>query len=147
MAMTGTIEITSDPGRIDLDTLHRWLSGSYWAPGIPKEVVKRSIEGSIPFAAFFEGRQVGFARVVTDRATFAWLADVWVDETMRGKGIGHRLMEAVVAHPDLQTLRRFMLATRDAHSLYAQYGFTPIDKPEAYMAIRKAPASIYGEGG
>ncbi|MCM2316979.1 MAG: GNAT family N-acetyltransferase [Thermoanaerobaculia bacterium] len=142
--MNDAIEITTDPERIDLDTLHGWISSSYWAPGIPKEVVKRSIEGSIPFTAFLGGRQVGFARVVTDRATFAWLADVWVEESVRGKGIGHRLMEAVLAHPDLQALRRFLLATRDAHSLYAQYGFEPIDKPEAYMAIRKAPASLYG---
>ena len=142
--MTEVIEITTDAERIELDTLHGWLASSYWAPGIPKEVVKRSIEGSIPFAAFLDGRQVGFARVVTDRATFAWLADVWVEESMRGNGIGHRLMEAVIAHPDLQTLRRFLLATRDAHSLYAQYGFEPIDKPEAHMAIRKSPASLYG---
>jgi N-acetylglutamate synthase-like GNAT family acetyltransferase len=105
--------------------------------------VKRSIEGSIPFSAFLDGIQVGFARVVTDRATFAWLADVWVEEAHRGRGIGHALMEAVVAHPDVQTLRRFLLATRDAHSLYAQYGFTPIDKPEAYMAVRKTPAVLY----
>lgn len=142
--MKDAIEITTDPERIELDTLHGWLASSYWAPGIPKDVVKRSIEGSIPFAAFLDGRQVGFARVVTDRATFAWLADVWVEESMRGKGIGHRLMEAVIAHPDLQTLRRFLLATRDAHSLYAQYGFEPIDRPEAYMAVRKSPGSLYG---
>jgi N-acetylglutamate synthase-like GNAT family acetyltransferase len=141
--MTIAIEITTDPERVDLDTLHRWLSSSYWAPGIPKEIVKRSIEGSIPFSAFLDGIQVGFARVVTDRATFAWLADVWVEEAHRGRGIGHALMEAVVAHPDVQTLRRFLLATRDAHSLYAQYGFTPIDKPEAYMAVRKTPAVLY----
>lgn len=141
--MADSIEVTCDPARIDLDLVHGWISSSYWAPGIPKEVVRRSIEGSIPFAAFRGGRQVGFARVVTDRATFAWLADVWVDEAARGTGVGHALMDAVVAHPDLQSLRRFMLATRDAHALYAQYGFTPIDKPEAYMAIRKAPAEIY----
>lgn len=141
--MGGEIEITTDPARIDIDKVHGWISGSYWAPGIPKEVVRKSIEGSIPFAAFAGGLQVGFARVVTDRATFAWLADVWVEESMRGRGIGHRLMEAVIAHPELQGLRRFLLATRDAHSLYAQYGFEPIDKPEAYMAVRKSPASLY----
>ena len=125
--MFGEIEITTDPARIDVDRVHAWLSGSYWAPGIPKAIVQRSIDGSIVFGAFLDGKQVGFARVVTDCATFAWLADVWVEESHRGRGIGHRIMEAVVAHPDLQTLRRFLLATRDAHALYAQYGFEPID--------------------
>ncbi|MGK2857887.1 MAG: GNAT family N-acetyltransferase [Thermoanaerobaculia bacterium] len=141
--MTGTIEITTDPARVDIDRVHAWLSSSYWAPGIPREVVLKSIQGSIAFSAFLDGEQVAFARVVTDRATFAWLADVWVEESHRGRGIAHALMTAVLAHPELQALRRFLLATRDAHALYAQYGFQPVDRPEAYMAVRKAPESLY----
>ena len=143
--MAGEIVVHIGPAHVDVEKVHGWISGSYWAPGIPIELFRKSIEGSIPFSAFDGNVQVGFARVVTDCATFAWLADVWVDESLRGKGIGHALMNAVVEHPDLQQLRRFLLATRDAHSLYAQFGFKPIDKPEAYMAIRKTAESLYGE--
>jgi GNAT superfamily N-acetyltransferase len=117
------------------ERIQAYLSRSYWAAGIPLEVVKRSIAGSLCFGVFFHGEQVAFARVITDRATFAYLADVYVLEEHRGKKLSTWLMDAIVAHPELQGLRRFMLATRDAHRLYAKYGFIPITKPESLMEI------------
>ncbi|MES1207055.1 MAG: GNAT family N-acetyltransferase [Pseudomonadota bacterium] len=115
--------ISTDPARLDLDTIWGWLRESYWSPGVPRDTVARAIDNSIPFGIFEAQRQVGFARVVTDRATFAYLADVFIDPTARGRGLGVWLMEVISAHPDLQGLRRWMLATRDAHGLYRQYGF------------------------
>lgn len=129
-----TYEISTDAQRLDLDVIHGFLSTSYWSPGIPREVVERAIANSLCFGVYAQdGGQVGFARLVTDRATFAYLADVFVLEEHRGKGVSKRLMEAIVAHPELQGLRRWTLATRDAHSLYARYGFTPIAKPDRMM--------------
>lgn len=130
-------EVSTDPGRIDLDYVHHYLSRlSYWAGGIPRDVVARSIEHSIAFGLYApEGRQVGFARIITDRTTFAWLADVFIDPAEQGKGLGKGLVDAIMAHPDLQGLRRFMLVTADAHGLYEQYGFAAIDRPERLMAI------------
>ncbi|HEY6554316.1 MAG TPA: GNAT family N-acetyltransferase, partial [Vicinamibacteria bacterium] len=110
-----------------------FLARSYWAQGIPREVVDRSIEGSLAFGLFEDGAQVGFARVVTDRATFAYLADVYVLESRRGRGLGRWLVECVTAHPDLQGLRRFALVTRDAHDVYRPFGFEPLRAPERYM--------------
>jgi GNAT superfamily N-acetyltransferase len=128
--------IITDRSRLDLDVVHRFLAGSYWARGIPRAVVERSIEGSLCFG-LHEGRpaevQVGFARVVTDYATFAWVGDVFVLEAARGKGLARWLMEVVIAHPDLQGLRRWILATRDAHGLYRQVGFAPLAHPEAFL--------------
>jgi GNAT superfamily N-acetyltransferase len=120
-------EISTDPARLDVALIHRWLTEeSYWAKGVPREVVARSIAHSLNFAAFDgKGAQVAFARVVTDKATFAYLADVFVLEDHRGNGLSKRLMETILAHPELQGLRRWMLATRDAHSLYEKFGFTP----------------------
>ena len=120
--------ISTDPSRFDIALIHRWLSEqSYWARGIPRDVVERSIEGSLSFGIYHQTQgQVGFARVITDRATFAYLADVFVLEAHRGKGLSKRLMQAIVDHPDLQGLRRWMLGTRDAHGLYAQFGFGPV---------------------
>lgn len=140
----GPIEITTDINRLDRDHLHRWLSGAYWSRGIPRPVLDRAMANSICFGATVDGKTVGFARVVTDRATFAWLCDVFVDEGSRGAGVGKRLMDAVVAHPDLQGLRSFMLATRDAHGLYHRYGFRPLDEPERFMAIRHSADDLYG---
>jgi GNAT superfamily N-acetyltransferase len=121
------IEISTDPDRLDLDVIHRWLSEeSYWAQGRPRELMQRSFDNSICFGAYLRGRQVGFARVVTDRATFAWLADVFILDAYRGRGYGKTLVAAVLAHPELQGLRRWLLATKDAHGLYAQNGFTPV---------------------
>lgn len=127
--------ITTDPARIDLEAVHAYLSRSYWAEGIPRDLVARSIAGSIPFGIFKGTAQVGFARVITDSATFAYLADVYVLEEYRGQGLSKWLMEVILAHPGLQGLRRFLLATRDAHGLYAQFGFTPLARPEAFMEI------------
>ncbi len=126
------VDISTDPNRLDVAAIHHFLSEkAYWAKGRPLETVRRSIEHSLCFGAYVEGRQVGFARVVTDYATFAWLADVFVLEAYRGRGVGKALMQAVQDHPDLRELR-ILLATRDAHGLYAQYGFEPVP-PDRYM--------------
>ncbi|MGY3266968.1 GNAT family N-acetyltransferase [Lysobacter sp. HA35] len=126
--------VSTDRAQVDVDLVHRWLSTqSYWAPGIPRETVQRSVDNSLCFSGLLDGRQVAFARVVTDFATFAYLADVFVLDEVRGRGYGTQLMDAVFAHPQLQALRRFMLATRDAHALYARYGFTPPVKPASLM--------------
>jgi GNAT superfamily N-acetyltransferase len=127
--------VDTDPARLDLALVHSFLDASYWARGIPLEVVRRSIRGSLCFGLYEGARQIGFARVITDRATFAYLADVFVLESHRGRGLGKMLMDAVVANPDLQGLRRWMLATRDAHALYARYGFTPLPAPETFMQL------------
>ncbi|HET8774469.1 MAG TPA: GNAT family N-acetyltransferase [Thermoanaerobaculia bacterium] len=130
------MEISTDRGRMNLDVIHRYLSEeSYWAEGIPRGIVERAIEHSLCFGAFEDGAQVGFARVVTDCATFAYLADVFVLPSHRGRGIARRIMEAVMSHPDLQGLRRWHLLTRDAHALYAQFGFAPLEAPDRHMAI------------
>jgi GNAT superfamily N-acetyltransferase len=129
------IEVTN--GRVDLDAVHRYLSEeSYWAKGITREVMERSIEHSLPFSAFDGDQQVGFARVITDYATFAYIADVFVLPSHRGRGIARLLMTAITDHPKLQDLRRWSLVTRDAQALYAQFGFTPLDAPERHMMRR-----------
>jgi GNAT superfamily N-acetyltransferase len=120
--------ISTDVERLDVDLIHRFLSEeSYWAPGIAREVVERSIENSICFGLYDASEQMGFARVITDRAAFAYLADVFVLPGHRGRGLGKWLIETVLSYPDLQNLRRFFLGTADAHSLYERYGFRPID--------------------
>jgi GNAT superfamily N-acetyltransferase len=134
-APTGAPVVDTDPERLDLEVVHGFLAASYWARGIPLEVVRRSLRGSLCFGLYDGERQIGFARVVSDRATFAYLADVFVLESERGRGLARLLMDAIVAHPDLQGLRRWMLATRDAHGLYARYGFTPLPDPEPFMQL------------
>jgi len=121
-------ELSHDPSRLQIDRVHRALAASYWSPGIRREVVERAIAGSLVVGAYdpATGEQVAFARVVTDRATFAWLCDVYVEEAHRGAGLGKRMIEALLADPRLQTLRRWCLATKDAHGLYARYGFQPV---------------------
>jgi len=119
----GDILVSTDQARLDLDTVHAFLAGSYWAAGIPRQVMERSIRHSICFGAFDRGRQVGFARVISDRATFAYVADVFVLDSHRGRGIGKQIMAAVTSHPELQNLRLWTLFTRDAHGLYRQSGF------------------------
>ena len=130
--------ISTDPARLDLNTIWGWLRASYWSLEVPRETVARAIRNSIPFGVFEAERQVGFARVVTDRATFAYLADVFIDPTARGRGLAVWLMEVIRAHPELQGLRRWMLATRDAHGLYAKSGFRPLAQPEIFMEIHRA---------
>lgn len=130
-------EITTDPTRFDIDAIHAFLSRSYWSPGVPKAIVERAIAHSLCFGVLHGKEQVGFARVITDRATFAYLADVYVLEAHRGKGLSRRLMEAVMRHADLQGLRRMLLVTRDAHGLYAGYGFKPLAVPDRMMEIHR----------
>ena len=132
----GEYLITTDPARMDLDVIHGFLTASYWAAGIPRETVARSIAHSLPFGLFAGARQIGFARVITDRTTYAYLCDVFVLEAFRRRGLAHWLMRVVVEHPALQGLRRWSLATRDAHALYRSVGFTPLSAPERWMELR-----------
>lgn len=127
--------ISDDRSRIDFEFVHRFLSQSYWSPGLPREVLRRAIEGSLCFGGYLGDSQVAFARVVTDQATFAYLCDVFVAPEHQGRGFGKRLIEAVMAHPSLKGLRRFLLSTRDAHRLYAKSGFAPLSRPETMMEI------------
>jgi GNAT superfamily N-acetyltransferase len=130
----GGYAISTDPARLNIAMVHEYLStSSYWAAGRPLEVVRRGIENSLPFGVFKGIEQVGFARVVTDYATFAWLADVFVLPAFQGQGLGKWLIGVIVAHPRLQGLRRWVLATKDAHRLYAQFGFTELHAPERFM--------------
>ena len=131
------LRISTDRGELDVDLVHRFLcEEAYWSRGIPRATVERAIAGSLCFGGYVEGAgQVAFARVTTDGATFGYLADVFVLPAQRGRGYGKRLMEAVMAHPQLQGLRRFMLATGDAHGLYAQYGFAAPTRPQTLMEI------------
>lgn len=131
----GQYSITTDRADLDIDAIHAYLSRSFWAEGIPKETVAKSIEHSLCFGVFDGAAQVGFARVVTDRATFAYLCDVYVLESHRGLGLGKWLVETVMSHPDLQGLRRFQLVTRDAHGLYSRHGFHAPENPERQMEI------------
>ena len=135
--MTGDVyEISTDVTRLDRALIHRFLhDDSYWATGVPREVVDRAIDNSLCFGLYRNGAQVGFARVVSDRAAIAYLADVFVLEEHRGRGLGKRLIETVMAHPDLQGLRRFFLGTADAHALYEQFGFRPLAEPGRMMEI------------
>src|SRR5215469_15997251 len=136
-------EIDDDPERVDLDVVHDFLAGSYWAEGVPRDVVARSLPNSLVLGLYHDGRQVGFTRVVTDRATFAWVADVFVLPGHRGRGLAHWMMETMLAHPDLAGLRRIMLATSDAHQVYADCGFTPLADPARYMEIKRSPLELY----
>jgi ribosomal protein S18 acetylase RimI-like enzyme len=133
----GEYELSTDPGRLIVTDIHAYLSRSYWAAHIPIELVRRAIAGSLCVGVYHAGRQVAFARVVTDRATFAYLCDVYVLEDHRDRGLARWMMEAVVTHPDLQGLRRFVLHTRDAHGLYREFGFTESANPRGYMEIAR----------
>ncbi len=127
--------ITTDPARLDVAVIHGYLTRSYWAEGIPEAVVRRALAHSLGFGVFDGTAQVGFARVVTDFTTYAWLGDVFVLESHRGRGLGAWLMTSVMSHPDLQGLRRFTLATRDAHELYRRFGFTAPARPQSLMEV------------
>lgn len=133
--MNQEYEITTDSAHFDLGLIHEFLANSYWARGIPREVVERSLQHSLAFAAFHGQQQVGFARVTTDFATIAYVGDVFVVPEHRGRGVSKLLMRAVLAHPRLQGLRRLLLATRDAQGLYAQFGFQPLAHPDHFMTI------------
>lgn len=126
--------ISFDPARVDRDRVYGWLSAeAYWSIGLPRAVFERAIEHSLVASAFVGGEQVAFARVVSDRATYAWLCDVFVAESMRGRGIATRLISAILSHPDLQGLRRWALRTRDAHALYRRLGFAELAEPQRAM--------------
>jgi N-acetylglutamate synthase-like GNAT family acetyltransferase len=141
--------ISTDKSRLDLDRIHRFLSTeAYWSPGVARDVVERSIDNSLCFGVYAEGgEQVGFARAVTDRATFAWIADVYIEAPHRTGGLGKRLVAAILGHPELQGLRRVMLATADAHGLYRQFGFEELHGVERFMAIEGAAAAADCSGG
>ena len=125
--------VSCDPTRLNFDVIHGFLSNSYWSPGIPVDVVKRAAANSLCFGMYEDGKQIGYARVITDFTAFAYLADVFVLATHQGRGLGKWLMECIMAHPQLQSIRRWMLATRDAHNLYQQYGFSSINEPKILM--------------
>jgi GNAT superfamily N-acetyltransferase len=141
------ITVSSDPARLDLDIVHGFLATSYWAAGIPRDVAERSIRNSLCFGAYVGGQQVGFARVISDRATFAYVCDVFALPSHRGRGVGKRIMAAIRAHPELQGLRRWTLATRDAHGLYRQFGFAAPRHPERMMEILTHPYPAPGPPG
>ena len=129
----GEFLISTNSALLDLDVVHGFLTESYWAAGVSREVVQRSIENSLPFGLYNRDRQIGFARVITDYATFAYLADVFVLDEFRGDGLGKWLIGVVTTHPELAGLRRWMLATRDAHGLYEQSGFVRLSQPDRWM--------------
>ena len=133
--MEREIEISTDQARLDIDVIHGFLRTSYWAEGRRRSVVERAIRNSLCFGVYAGGRQVAFARVVSDRAVFAYMMDVFVIPEYRGRGISKALMRAVLGHPDLQNLRIFLLATHDAHGLYEQFGFRALAQPERWMSI------------
>lgn len=127
-------EISADRSRLDFDRIHAWLTGSYWSPGVSREkCVRGAANSSLVLGAFFNGEQVGYLRVVSDKASFAWICDVWVEEEHRGKGVAHQLVRAALADPEHEGLRRWLLATKDAHDIYAACGFEPLASPERWM--------------
>lgn len=138
--------ITDDPDRVDLEVVHPFLAQAYWSPGIPRDVVARAVQHSLCLSAFDGNAQVGFARVVTDRATFAYLADVFVLPDHRGRGLGRELARVAVSHPEAAGVRKFLLATRDAHAVYEPLGFGPISDPHMLMGITRRPEDLYGTG-
>lgn len=131
--LRGEYSISTDKSLLDLDVIHGFLNASYWAAGRSVETIRRSIENSLPFGVYKGAKQVGFARVITDYATFAWIADVFILDEHQGKGLGKWLMEVIIAHPELQGFRRWVLATKDAHELYRKFGFNELRLPERWM--------------
>lgn len=125
--------MSTDPAKLDPVAVHAFLTNVYWCQGISLELIEKALANSLCFGIYHQGQQVGLSRVVTDYATYAYLCDVYVLEAHRGKGLGHWMVECVMTHPELQNLRRFTLATRDAHGIYAAFGFTPPKAPERQM--------------
>lgn len=140
----GEFVVTTDRARLSEELIYEFLAQSYWAEGIPRKTVARSLRNSLCFGLLEGKRQIGFARVVTDYATFAYLADVFIVAGYRGRGLGKFLMECVVKHPELQGLRRWVLATRDAHSLYRKFGFIPLAHPDRFMELHNP--NVYKSG-
>jgi GNAT superfamily N-acetyltransferase len=136
------VEFDDNRERLDLIRIHGWLKSSYWSPGIELGLLERAIRGSHPLGAYDETGQVGFGRMITDYATFAWIADVWVDERLRGQGIGRGIVRWFLDHPQTAGLRRFALNTRDAHGVYAELGFTPLSRPHFLMEKLSAAALL-----
>lgn len=149
MAARDQYEISTDKRRLNVDLIFEFLRSTDWAKDIPRSVVDRSIENSLCFGAFSDGNQVGFGRVITDCATFAYIADVFVVPEHRGRGVARLLLRAMLEHPELQGLRRILLATVDAHGLYAKFGFVPLAHPEHYLTIHRpdvyAPGDVTGQ--
>ena len=146
VARRGAYFLSTDRALLDVAFIHRYLSEeSYWAPGVPREIVERSIQNSFCFGLFHESEQVGFARFVTDRATFAWLGDVFVIDAHRGHGLGKWMIESILRHPDLQGLRRILLGTRDAHELYTRFGFTPLADPSRFLEVHRPSVYLSGK--
>ena len=133
--------ISTSKEKLNISYIHQFLAQSYWAENIPIEIVQRSIEGAVCFGVYDGDQQIGFARVITDKATVAYLADVFIDEQYRGRGLSKWLMKTIMSHPELQGFRNWFLGTRDAHGLYAQFGFSPLENPERIM--RKNVPDIY----
>src|SRR5215831_5531401 len=129
--------VSTDKAKLDLDVIHGFLKDAYWSPGIPREVVQKAIEYSLCFGVYDGTAQVGFARVISDVTTFAYLDDVFILESHRGRGLSKWMMECIMAHPDLQALQSWIVATRDAHGLYSQYGFERIEDASHLMQIRR----------
>lgn len=140
MSGNGEYYVSTDKSKLQLDVIHKFLSSSYWAKDIPLEKLQRAIDNALCFGVYKGGKQVGFARVVTDYAVIAYVGDVFILDEERGKGLSKMLMKAIVEHPQLQDLRRIILATRDAHGLYAQFGFKPLVFPERWMEKPKPGA-------
>ena len=128
-------EVATDAARFDVDLIHTFLRSTYWAANMPRSVLEKSIRHALCFGVFAGSKQVAFARVITDYATFAYLSDLFVVPEHRGRGVSKLLVRSILAHPELQDLRRFVLATKDAHGLYAQFGFKPLANPEDFMTI------------
>jgi len=145
-ATNGEFTISTDRDRLDLNAVHSYLVRSYWAEGVPREILRKAVAESLCFGLYRGAEQIGFARVVTDRATFAYLCDVYVLEAFRGRGLGKWLMQVVMEHPHLQGLRRFVLVTRDAHELYRPLGFTSLANPTGYMEIHKPGIYLASDG-
>jgi len=127
------IELSDDRARLDIARIHAWLASSYWSPGIERSLVERAMAGSHCLGAYRGGHQIGFARAITDHATFAWIADVWIDEAARGAGLGRRMVSWFVDHPAFAGIRRIALVTLDAHGVYEGIGFHAPIRPERYM--------------
>lgn len=141
--MTGNdILISTDKALLNTEVIYNFLNSSYWAQGRSLQVIKKSIRNSLCFGVYLDGQQIGFARVISDYATFAYLADVFILEEYRGNGFSKKLLKHIISHPDLQNLKRWMLATRDAHNLYRKFGFTQLKNPERFMEIVADPLKM-----